>query len=57
MDWNSEISLTKEYHAVNPLFMSPCDSEEMMKIIKNLGTNKASEISITILKKCAPLTL
>ena len=37
------------------IFMSPCDSEEIEKIIKNLANDKASDISITILKKCAPL--
>ena len=37
------------------IFMSPCDYEEIEKIIKSFQNDKASDISIMILKKCAPL--
>ena len=37
------------------IFMSPCDYEEVEKIIKSFQNDKASDISVSILKKCAPL--
>jgi len=37
------------------IFMTPCDYEEVEKIIKSFQNDKASDISVSILKKCAPL--
>lgn len=37
------------------IFLSPCTSEEIRDIIKNFENDKASDISILILKHCAPL--
>ena len=36
------------------IFLGPCDSDEIEKTIKSFQNDKASDISITILKKCAP---
>ena len=36
------------------IFLAPCDNEEIEKIIKSFQNDKASDISILILKKCAP---
>ena len=37
------------------IYMSPCDCEEIEKIIKSFQNDKASDISVSILKRCAPL--
>jgi hypothetical protein len=37
------------------IFMAPCDSDEIEKTIKSFQNDKASDISVTILKKCAHL--
>ena len=37
----------------NSIFLSPCDTEEIEKIIKDFQNDKASDISIIILKKSA----
>ena len=37
------------------IFLAPCDHEEIERIIKSFQNDKASDISILILKKCAPL--
>ena len=37
------------------IFMSPCDNEEIEKTIKSFQNDKASDISVSILKKCAHL--
>ena len=39
------------------MFMSDCDCEEISKLISGLENNKASDISIIILKKCSELLL
>ena len=37
------------------IFLSPCTSDEIEIIIRNLENDKASDISVTILKKCATI--
>ena len=37
------------------IFMAPCDCDEIEKTIKSFQNDKASDISVTILKKCAHL--
>ena len=39
----------------NSIFLSPCDPGEIESIIKNFKNEKASDISIALLKKCIPL--
>lgn len=38
---------------INSLFLSPCNSEEIEKIIKSFQNDKASDISVAILKRCS----
>ena len=38
----------------NSMFLKPCDSEEIEKIVKTFQGDKASDISIAVLKKCCP---
>ena len=35
------------------IFLSPCTSDEIRKVISEFENDKASDISVTILKKCA----
>ena len=37
----------------NSIFLHPCDSTEVERIIRELDNGKASDISITVLKKCS----
>ena len=39
----------------NSIFMSPCDCEEIEKTIRSFQNDKASDISVTLLKKCATI--
>ena len=39
---------------VNSIFLSPCNSEEIEQTIKSFQGDKASDISISILKRCSP---
>ena len=38
----------------NSIFLYPCDQEEIEKTVKGFQGDKASDISITVLKKCLP---
>ena len=38
---------------MDSIFLSPTSSDEVLEIIKNFENDKASDISIVILKKCA----
>ena len=40
---------------VNSIFLAPCDSEEIQSTIKSFQGDKASDISISVLKKCSPI--
>ena len=39
---------------VNSIFLSPCNSDEIEQTIKSFQGDKASDISISILKRCSP---
>ena len=39
----------------NSIFLAPCDSEEIEKTIKTFQGDKASDLSISVLKKCSPI--
>ena len=39
----------------NSIFLAPCDSEEIEKTIKSFQGDKASDLSIFVLKKCSKL--
>ena len=50
-----ENSYKKFFHkrVSGSIFLSPCDAKEVENIIRNFENDKASDISVTILKKCA----
>ena len=50
-------SYTKFFNkrVVNSIFLAPCDSEEIEKTIKSFQGDKASDLSIFVLKKCSKL--
>ena len=37
---------------INSIYLSPCDEKEIIEIIQDLENGKASDISISLLKKC-----
>ena len=39
------------------VFFAPCSTDEIKNIIRNLDNGKASDISIRIIKICAPIIL
>ena len=39
----------------NSIFLSPCDSDEIMNTVKSFQGDKASDLSISVLKKCSPI--
>ena len=47
------IAIASRNRVSNSIFLSPCTGEEVEKIIHNFENDKASDISVTILKKCA----
>ena len=61
LDLNTDTSflryLDKEKNSCNSMFMSLCTKDEIAGVISELDNNKASDIAVTILKKCSGLIL
>ena len=56
-DTSKDASHYKKYFnkkVANSIFLRPCDSEEVEYTVKSFQGDKASDISISILKKCLP---
>ena len=53
---NADEKFTKYYklkkRMINSIYLSPCDEKEIIEIIQDLENGKASDISISLLKKC-----
>ena len=58
---NQETNPTKSFNdyfdkrVSGSIFLIPCDKDEIEKTIKSFQNDKASDISISVLKKCSPL--
>ena len=44
-----------EKRVMNSIYLSPCDENEIIRIIQELESGKASDISVSVLKKCGAI--
>ena len=54
-DFTKLLARPRIRRSINTIFLSQCDTAEILKIISELDSNKASNMNISVLKSCSTI--